>query len=258
VLAQLRGAVAGDAVEWRTDHGVGEVVLGKLQRGGGILLSRSRLDHLGLQHRKLLLRRNLLRLRGNHRCVGLARVRNRLVIGLVRRPAASHQRSGSAGIGSGTRLFGLGLNDGSLGGIDRGRLLGDLPLGCLDRGRGLGSRGGCLGEAGAPVRRIQHDQGIAGTDPLVVGYLDGDHITLDARAQDRDVALDIGVVGAFDVPALGEPPRRGDADPDRHHQAGRRTPPPTQTARAGRPGRGLDFRRNGLRLRGDGIHSGLL
>ena len=37
VLAEFGGAIAGDAVERRADHGVGHIVLGQLDRGGGIL-----------------------------------------------------------------------------------------------------------------------------------------------------------------------------------------------------------------------------
>ena len=95
-----RGAIAGDAVERRADHGVGEVVLGKLRPRPRHSAGAPGLDHLRVQHLELLFGRDLLRLGGNHRGVGLALVGDRLVVGLARRPATSHQRSGSGGIGS--------------------------------------------------------------------------------------------------------------------------------------------------------------
>ncbi len=128
------------------------------------------------------------------------------------------------GIRAGPRLFGLRLGDGGLRRLDGGLLLGHLALCGLDRRGRLGGARDGLGEPGAPVGGIQHDQRVAGVDALVVGDLDGGDVALDARAQHGDVALDVGVVGAFDVAALGEPPGGGDADGHDRRECRRRAP----------------------------------
>ena len=218
----------------------------KLHGGRGVLLPRLGLDDLRLQHVELLFGRRLLRLRGDHGGVGLARIGNRLVVGLARCPAVRHQRSGPAGIGAGPRLLGLRLHDGGLRGLDHGLLLGDLALRRLNRGRRLGRGGRGLGEARTPVGGIQHDQRVAGADALVVSDLDRGHVALDARAEHRDVALDIGVVGALDVAALGEPPGGSDADPDCRNQPRRGPPESAQTAESARLGPALGAREQRL------------
>ena len=171
------------------------------------------------EHAKLLFRRRFLRLGGGQRRRGLALVGDRQVVGLMRRPAIRGQCSGARGVGGCPGLLGLGLGDRRLGRLDGGLLLRDLALRGQDRGGGLRGRGAGLGQAGLPVSRVQPDQRLAGADALVVGHVDRDDIALDARAEHRDIALDIGVVGALDPAALGEPPGSCDGNGDRRDAA---------------------------------------
>ena len=76
--------------------------------------------------------------------------------------------------------------------------------------RGLRRRGLGLHRACAPVGRVQFDQRIARMHTLVVADENRGDVAVDARAEHRDVALDISVVGAFDPTPFGEPPVSGD------------------------------------------------
>jgi hypothetical protein len=137
--------------------------------------------------------------------------------------------------------------------------LSDLTLGRLNRRGRRGGGGNHLGQACPPVGRVEHNQRIAGVHTLVVGHLDGGHVALDARAKNSDVTLDIGIVGAFDIAALGEPPGGTDADGDNRRQRRGRAPKPAQAAaEAWRGGAGLAVVGQSQGLLGYSVHSGLL
>jgi hypothetical protein len=115
-----------------------------------------------------------------------------------------------------TNLAATGAGD-----VDHRLLLADLPMRRADRRVGFGVGGAGLGKPCLPVGRIQRDQRVAGADRLVVLHQDRRNVALDARTENGDVALHIGVVGALDVTPLGEPPagahqHRGNHDHQDH------------------------------------------
>ena len=253
-------AASPDEASWvQTSYLIAEIVMIPLSGW----LSRRGLRHLCLKYGKLLPRGRLLRLRRDHRGIGLAGIGDRLVVGLARGPAAGNQRARARRVRARPSLVGLRLDDRRLRHLDGGLLLSDLSLRGVDRGDGLGGGGFGLGQPRLPVGGVQLDQRIAGVHALVVGHLDGGDVALDAGAEHGDVALDIGVVGALDVAALGEPPRGADPDRDDRRQPGRGTPQPAE-ARAqaagetGRIGAALRGRGQGERLFGNSVHPRLL
>src|SRR6185312_4879248 len=111
------------AVERRLDRGVGQVVLGQPNRGGGVLPPGMRLGQLGGQDGKLLLGRLFLRGGGGQRGGRLATGGNGQLIGLPRGPAAGGEAGGAGGVGARPGQLGLRLKDRGLGGLDGGLLL---------------------------------------------------------------------------------------------------------------------------------------
>ncbi|MDB5370855.1 MAG: hypothetical protein JWP20_2413 [Roseomonas sp.] len=109
MLAKLRRAVAGDAVNRRANGDVGEVGLSLCQIGGGLGAPRLGLAHLRREHAKRLPLHRELGLGGMHGGLRLALVGHRLVGRLAGRIAAAHQLLGAAGIGDGAGLLGAGL-----------------------------------------------------------------------------------------------------------------------------------------------------
>jgi hypothetical protein len=140
--------------------------------------------------------------------------------------------------------------------VDHRLLLANLPAGGADRGIRLGVGGAGLREPCLPIGGIERDQRVAGVYELVVFHQDGGDVALDARAEYGNVALHIGVVGAFDVTPLGEPPARGDQHNADHHQKDQRAQPTlTAFARWRAGGRGVGGK--GFRLVGNGVHAAL-
>ena len=254
MLAKLGGAVADDAVEGRADLRVGQVVLRHAHGGGGALLAGLGLVELGGQDLQLLLGRGQLGLGGDGAGIVLALLGDGLVVGLTGDGAGAHQFRGARSVGIGQHLPGLGLGDGGLGGGDGGALLHHLPRGGGDGGVGLVGGGLGLIEAGLPVARVEHDQRIAGVDVLVVGHGDRQHVTVDAGAEDGDVALDVGVVGGFQEAAFDDVPVAEDDRGDQDDTAEDVRQHPTEIEAPAGPalGRG-DF---GDRFVDDGVHGG--
>ena len=195
-----------DAVERGTDHRVPQIALCKLHCRNGTLLTRDRLRCLRLKNAEL--QRSRLRLCASHDDggIGLAGSRDCLLIRLARGPSRMYERPRPRRLRNCPCLLRLRLGHACLRGIDRRLLLGQLSLCGLRRGTCLGCLGLGLLQARPPVAGIEQDQRLAGVDGLVVSHQDGCNAALDPRAQQRDVALDVGVVGALDEPSLGEPP----------------------------------------------------
>ncbi len=216
VLPDLAGPIAGDSGEGGADHRVVEVVAGQRQGGAsllslGLFLIAHRSQHVELVPRGSQRRAFLRQCRGGLAVVGLGRLQ-----ALPTGEIGGRQLCIALQIALRARQVGLRRDNLRLRLLDHRAL--QVHAAVIGQNRGLF---GChrrlgLRHPGRKVAVVDHEQHLPGGNPLVVGdpgFLD---VALDHRADHRDVALDVGVVGrlleAPDVPPI--PADRGAEDDD--------------------------------------------
>ncbi len=205
ILPELAGPVAGDTGDRRADHGVVEIVPGQLQDGARLQQLCFLFALLRFEDGELVLLGSERGARLAERGVRLARIRFGRFIFLAAGVIACHQR----GI---ALVVELGAIEIRLGRAQHRRRLVDHRLlqfeaagigrdnGLFGRQRGIG-----LGELGGKVAVVDHEQYLARRDRLVVADFDFLDVAFDLRADQRDVALHIGVVGRLQKAPVGPP-----------------------------------------------------
>ena len=240
--AAARAAVADDAVDGRAQLGIAEVELGGVAIGDGGGEIRLGLLLLGIDDVELALgrgHRGAGLLIGGRRLlvigIGLLEALQRGVLPLDQAAVAVDIVFRPRDLGRGRRELGLGLGDHRLLQLAPGVEIGQgrlLPGDSCRRPR----------QRGLVVAVVELHQQIAGMDRLVVGDRHLGDEARDLRRDHRDVAADIGIVGAFDEapdrPPVMAVPGRG----DRRAGGPRRQGPDAS-------GAGASWRQRGSRLR---------
>ena len=113
-------------------------------------------------------------------------------------------------------------------------------------------------QTGAPIRGVEFNQRIAGPDALVVDNLDREHLPLDPRAEYRDIAADIGVVGGFDPLPFGEITKHAEPKREQYDQQTQQAQAASSAFRRLRGGWARGRVANGDGLFDDGVHAGRL
>ncbi len=198
-------AVADRAVDGRPQLRVAEIELRHVAVSLGALQPGLRLLQLGVDHVQLAgrgVQRRPGPLVGRHGFamigIGLLETLRRGELVLRQRMVAVYVEMRAGDLGGGGGQIRLGLGDHRFLQPARRRQVGERGVLPGDRGIGLRQRR-------PVVAVVDLQQQVAGMDLLVV---DDGHLRDEPshfRCNDRDVAADIGVVGAFDEAAMGPP-----------------------------------------------------